>query len=377
MSRAYSDQNILLIDAAGPGLLAGDHLRERAQAGVAHDLHVRVRPRQALPHPRVVGRTAAPHLVDDPVELVLVLHVLRRRVAAPLVAQGRHRDPPAVVQAADHVRQRRTRFGDEGLAEVAVARDLADRAQLDAVRRPVGSPHRQQHVGDAPVLRRVGIGAAQAEHHVRPVRAGGPHLLSGHDDLVAVDDPAGLQPGQIRTGVGLGESLAVTIRPVDDARQEVRLLLVGAVHDDRRPDEPLAHAPRARGIPARPNSSFITATSIPVSPRPPYSFGHPAHRQAGFVQTRPPTRRSRGRLRSAATARPRDRVAGSPATTRAPRRGIGPPPARDRSPSSSDAPFTAEVRTAGVAGRPRAVATGAEPAARRARRRAGTPTRCP
>ena len=92
------------------------------------------------------------------------------------------------------------------------------------------------------MLRRVGVGAAEAEHHVRPVRARGPHLLAGDDDLVAVDDAAGLQPGQVGAGVGLGEALAVAVGAVDDPRQEVGLLLVGAVHDDRRPDEPLAHA---------------------------------------------------------------------------------------------------------------------------------------
>ena len=74
------------------------------------------------------------------------------------------------------------------------------------------------------------------------LRAGGPHLLAGDDDLVAVDDAARLEAGEVGAGVGLGEALAVAVGAVDDARQEVRLLLVGAVHDDRRADEPLAHA---------------------------------------------------------------------------------------------------------------------------------------
>jgi hypothetical protein len=46
-------------------------------------------------------------------------------------------------------------------------------------------------------------------------------------------------------------------------------------------DGPTSHSPMplvTRGTPARANSSFITATSTPVRPRPPYSFGHDTHR---------------------------------------------------------------------------------------------------
>ena len=45
-------------------------------------------------------------------------------------------------------------------------------------------------------------------------------------------------------------------------------------------DGPTSHSPMprvTRGTPARANSSFITATSMPVSPRPPNSFGHDTH----------------------------------------------------------------------------------------------------
>src|SRR5271157_2166758 len=79
------------------------------------------------------------------------------------------------------------------------------------------------------------------------MRARGPHFLSSDDDLVTVDDAASVESGQIRPGVGFREALAIAIRSVDDTRQEVRPLLVGAVHDDRRSDEPLTHAARDAG----------------------------------------------------------------------------------------------------------------------------------
>jgi hypothetical protein len=46
-------------------------------------------------------------------------------------------------------------------------------------------------------------------------------------------------------------------------------------------DGPTSHSPIprvTRGTPARANSSFMTATSMPVRPRPPYSLGQLTHR---------------------------------------------------------------------------------------------------
>jgi hypothetical protein len=45
-------------------------------------------------------------------------------------------------------------------------------------------------------------------------------------------------------------------------------------------DGPTSHSPMPRvmrGTPARANSSFMTATSTPVRPRPPYSSGQLTH----------------------------------------------------------------------------------------------------
>ena len=75
-----------------------------------------------------------------------------------------------------------------------------------------------------------------------PGRARRPHLLPGDHDLVAVDHAPGLHRGQVGAVVRLGEPLAVAVLAGDDARQEARLLLGGAVHDDGRADQGLAHA---------------------------------------------------------------------------------------------------------------------------------------
>ena len=67
-------------------------------------------------------------------------------------------------------------------------------------------------------------------------------LLPVIDDLVALHVGPGLHAGQVGALVRLGESLAVHVLAGDDPRQEVRALLGGAVHDDRRADQGLAHA---------------------------------------------------------------------------------------------------------------------------------------
>ena len=68
---AYSDQNILLIDAAGPGSFLADDLRQRAQPGVAHDLDVGERPRELLAHDRVLVLAELARLVRPRPELLV------------------------------------------------------------------------------------------------------------------------------------------------------------------------------------------------------------------------------------------------------------------------------------------------------------------
>ena len=158
------------------------------------------------------------------------------RATAALVAKGRHGDPPAVVKAADHVEQRRADTVEKVLAESLRAGHLLDRPVLDA-----GVMEVDQNVGQPCVRSGFRIGAAQHEHPIGAGGARGPDFLAGDDDLVAVNDATGLDRGQVRAVIRLGKALAVNVVSGDDPREEVRLLLGRAVHDDGRPDQSLAH----------------------------------------------------------------------------------------------------------------------------------------
>ena len=132
-----------LVDGgARPRLLLGDHLRQRAKAGDAHDLDVAVGPCQFLPEHRFVGAAALAGFVDQIPELLLEAHVLGGGVASAFVTERRHGDAPTVVQAADDIGERSPSFGEEGLGEVGAAGDLLDGPQLDAVGSAVFLLHR-------------------------------------------------------------------------------------------------------------------------------------------------------------------------------------------------------------------------------------------
>ena len=84
------------------------------------------------------------------------------------------------------------------------------------------------------MLRRIGVGADEREDPVGAVGVGRIDLLAVDEPLVAVADRARLQRGE----VGAGARLGVALRPSDLAPegggQEARLLLLGAVRDQRR-----------------------------------------------------------------------------------------------------------------------------------------------
>ena len=84
------------------------------------------------------------------------------------------------------------------------------------------------------MLGHVGVGAGQQHPEVGVLATRGPHLLAVDDPLVAVLDGAGLQAGQVRTGLGLAEELTPGLLAGHDvAHVEVDLLL-GAVGGDGR-----------------------------------------------------------------------------------------------------------------------------------------------
>ena len=130
------------------------------------------------------------------------------------------------------------RVGEEHLAELAAAGDVADRPDVDA-----GLVRRHQKQRNPLVFRGIRIGPAQ---HVEPVGVGAerhPDLLAVDDPLVAVAHGPGTQARQVRSRARLGEALAPELTHARDGRQEAALLLVGAeVQQGRAEQVPAVNA---------------------------------------------------------------------------------------------------------------------------------------
>ena len=84
------------------------------------------------------------------------------------------------------------------------------------------------------------------------VRPRGPHLLAGHDPLVAVAHRAGRERREVGARARLAEQLAPLLLVAHDRREEAPLLLLGAVREQRRRGvvEP-ERVERGRGCTAR------------------------------------------------------------------------------------------------------------------------------
>src|SRR4051812_2878080 len=116
-----------------------------------------------------------------------------------------------------------------------------DRADLDA-----GAVHVADDPRDPPMLRRIAIGAHEQFLPIGDRRETGPQLLTIDDQMVAIDDRAGLQGREIGPGLGLGETLAPHHFTAQDLGEvEVLVLLAGptdqrgagvAVADEARVD---------------------------------------------------------------------------------------------------------------------------------------------
>ena len=141
------------------------------------------------------------------------------------------RDEPALAALADDPVLRRPGVGEEHLVEVGAARHLAQRPHLDA-----RLLHGNQQVGDAGVLRRLGLRAAQTEHVVGRLRRRRPDLLPVDHPLVADELGAGLE----RSQVAARARLAVALTPTDlaaDRRADELLLLPGLALLEQRGHE--------------------------------------------------------------------------------------------------------------------------------------------
>ena len=100
--------------------------------------------------------------------------------------------------------------------------------------RDPGGVHGADEVGDALVLGGVGLGAGQQDPEVGQMGVGGPHLLTLHHPLVAVELGPGGQRGQVGPGAGLAEQLAPDLLAGQQREQVALLLLVGAGVDEGR-----------------------------------------------------------------------------------------------------------------------------------------------
>ena len=94
--------------------------------------------------------------------------------------------------------------------------------------------HVEQEERDAPVLRRVGIGAGEEQSEVCVVRAGCPHLLPVDDELVTVGHGARAEVREVGARVGLAEQLAPHLVGAQQ-RTEVPRLLVRRVRASSTP----------------------------------------------------------------------------------------------------------------------------------------------
>src|SRR5579875_183992 len=123
-----------LVDAGlRAGLTLGGEGGEQAQTLEPHQLHVRVRPGQVLANQGFTDPAPFGRLVDERPELALVAQVLGGRRSSPLVAEGRHGDPPPVVEPPDHVEEGGPAAVDELLAETGSTGGLSQRPDLDTV----------------------------------------------------------------------------------------------------------------------------------------------------------------------------------------------------------------------------------------------------
>ena len=90
------------------------------------------------------------------------------------------------------------------------------------------------------MLWRVRVGASQQEAVIGVMPTGGPHLLAVDHPFLTIERRGRLKAGQVATRVRLRESLTPTGRTLQNAGQELLLLLLGTPLEQRRPDEGVA-----------------------------------------------------------------------------------------------------------------------------------------
>src|SRR5213593_990038 len=220
------------------GGLAAVQRGEHAQPRVALDLELGVDLSQLGADAWVLDErpAVAPELFRGAHELVEGDRVARdapEGVRAALEAERGLRDLPPLVQATDEIAPIGAGVGHEDLGEERGAGDLPERADLDA-----RLAHVEEEARDALVLWRLRVGAGEQDPPVGDGPARGPDLLAVDDEVVALVLGARLEAREVRAGIGLGVELTPDLFGREHLLQVALLLPVGAVNDDRRPDEP-------------------------------------------------------------------------------------------------------------------------------------------
>ena len=207
---------------------------EQSKSQQPQDLSVRPAPHEVLTLDVVAAHVALAHHVHQ---------VLGGGAASPqgplarerhaLVAERHLGEAPTVVDLADQVVGGQTHRVQEDLVERVVAGHVHDRPHRDPRRL-----HRAYEVADAALVRPL-MGRAREQYAPRrDVRVTRPHLLAGHDPLVAIARGRGRQGREVAPGVGLAEELAPELLTAHQPRQPAVLLLGRPGVEDRRPGPP-------------------------------------------------------------------------------------------------------------------------------------------
>ena len=137
------------------------------------------------------------------------------------------------------------RVGEEHLVEHRPPGDLAQGSHLDS-----GLTHVEREVGDASMLRLIGVGAGDEDRVARPMRSGCPHLLPVDDPAVAVAHGLRAQAGEVGPGAGFAEQLAPDVLAAQDPGEVAVDLLGRAMSEQGRAGE---HRRDARRTAQRPD----------------------------------------------------------------------------------------------------------------------------
>ena len=159
-------------------------------------------------------------------------------------------DIPAAIDGTDHMRLRHAHIVEEGFAERRAAGDQQNWLGRNALR-----GHVEQDEADAVMLLGGRISPHQTEYPVGVVRIRGPDLLAVDDEIVAVAFGAGLQRGEVRSGIRLGIALAPADQAGRDLRQMFFLLNFRAVFQQRGPQH--GNAERGQRLPRADAGHFL------------------------------------------------------------------------------------------------------------------------